>query len=164
MTADFVAQVRLQFTRQERTWFEGLAYSLETTRRGLSVVWAARCFMIITDRRYPHRREAFSQYLSALGNPLQTDRGAPAFLDDSMDIWLTPGRDATQTSLSKLYGAIGNFYAGENPYRNASYAIHNLLYDDWPDGTEWHSDSQALFEIALTVHNAIIDEYAQNGT
>ena len=112
------------------------------------------------DIRYPERmtellpdlhvaRDAFRE------KPAEGDLGETA-----MEIWYRPNRDAPQTAMSKLYTAIHEYHANANCIHSSCAVVGNLFCDDWPNGSDWHGESDTYFAIVLAAHDDVIDRDA----
>jgi hypothetical protein len=148
MLMDRIAGAKREFAERSFFWKHVLAVGLEERQRGLAVQWATSCAEQLIAMRFPNR-------LPNVANDIEraklffSERPDCDLIEVACEIWYRKGRDGPQTAISKLFTAIYEFHEGASCVHSAAAVISNLFTDKWPDGSEWHSESNRLFQLVM---------------
>lgn len=149
---DRVADAKREYTARSLYWKHILAVDLEERQRGLAVQWATSCAEQLMGIRYHER-------LAQLATEIEDAKRYYAIkpecdlIEAAWEIWGRRGRDGPQTAISKLFTAIWEHHANTSCIHSTAAVIHNLFTDNWPDGTEWHANSDRLFQLVIDQHH-----------
>ncbi len=151
MSVDRVAEAKQQFDAHGFYWKHTLAVDLEDRQRGLAVQWAASCAEQLMAVRYPERLSHFATDI-ADAKLYFARRPDCDLTETAREIWYRKDRDGPQTAISKLFTAIYEYHEGTPCIHSTAAVIGNLFTDTWPDGSEWHADSDKLFQLVMDQH------------
>lgn len=144
-----------KFAEHSYFWRHVLAVDLEERCPGLAVEWAIACADDLMQLRFPDRHRDFESLLADARHYF-VKRPNLDFAEFSREIWCRGGRDGPQTAMSKLFWAIYEHHEEIPCIRSVAAVIVNLFQDHWPEGSEFHNDSENLFQLVLGHYDALV--------
>ncbi len=157
---DLVTKAKQRFAAKDIFWKNALAQNLENKQYGLSVHWAALCLGLLMDSHYPEQMAALLPEIKAARRFLHQKPVDVDLIEIAHKIWCRTQRDAPQTALSLLYKALHDYYTGANCVQSACAVVSNLFCADWPNGSDWHAQSDRMFAIVLKSHDDVLKRKA----
>ena len=149
---DRIADAKREFAERSFFWKHILAVDLEERQRGLAVQWAISCAEQLMRIRYPSRLPHFAGDIEDAKRYF-ADRPDCDLIEAAREIWYRKGRDGPQTAISRLFAAVYEHHEGASCIHSSAEVIGNLFTDTWPHGSEWHADSDRLFQLVMNQHD-----------